>query len=264
MYTEIEQTLRYLSASPDTSAIVLTGAGDYYCSGNDLANFSKKLQHPRSMAAEGRRICEAFVNGFVDCEKPLVCAANGPAIGIAVTTMGLCDVRICRPHATFNTPFKELGQAPEGCSSFVFPRLLGAQVAQQMLEGGRKLTAQEALDVGFVQRIVPVEEDLVAVAVELASSPTLKRMTAVEPGLQQKLREVNKAEVTVLESAWISPECFTAVAAYLRGRRKPYAALALDTMNATRFLWDAPTPLLPIGVGVAVVGVAVWVWRSKL
>eukprot|EP00672_Neobodo_designis_P026563 CAMPEP_0174845198 /NCGR_PEP_ID=MMETSP1114-20130205/11583_1 /TAXON_ID=312471 /ORGANISM="Neobodo designis, Strain CCAP 1951/1" /LENGTH=222 /DNA_ID=CAMNT_0016079445 /DNA_START=54 /DNA_END=718 /DNA_ORIENTATION=- len=172
MYTELGTALLDIGSKDATKAIVLSANGDYYSSGNDLANFSK-LMHPRKMAQQAKGVCATFVNSFLDCEKPIVCAANGPAIGIAVTTMGLCDRRLAVDGATFHTPFKALGQAPEGCSSLMFPRLLGKETARKVLDEGLKFTSAEGKAMGFFHHVSSdreaLERDALAAATELGA-----------------------------------------------------------------------------------------------
>ena len=109
MYHELDTTLRMLSTKSDVKVILLTGSGDYYSSGNDLSNFSE-IMHPLTIAKQSREICYSFVDSFICCTKPIVVAVNGPAYGIAVTTLGLCDKVFASDTATFKTPFAELGQ----------------------------------------------------------------------------------------------------------------------------------------------------------
>ena len=238
MYTELTECLKTLSRDSSVGSVVLTGEGDYYSSGNDLSNFSQ-LMHPREMARRAKATCYDFVDAFVSFRKPLIGAVNGPAIGIAVTTLGLCDVRLCVPSATFHTPFKALGQAPEGCSSFMFPRLMGPEVARQVLDDGRRLTAAEALTCGFISQIVDKSPwtSLVDTALDVAQSTT-QRFIDKELDLVTQLRQVNQREVDVLEKAWVSPECFDALSGYLMSRKKKAAANVLRGLNATRIVWD--------------------------
>ena len=67
--------------------ILITGKGDFFSSGNDLSNFSQ-LMHPRQVAYQAKLVCIDFVDSFINGKKPLVCALNGPAFGIAATTLG--------------------------------------------------------------------------------------------------------------------------------------------------------------------------------
>lgn len=80
------------------------------------------------MAEESAKRMTTFVAAFIDFSKPLIAAVNGPCIGIAATTLGLCDQVYASPTAWFQTPFSQLGQSPEGCSSYTFPKMMGPMV----------------------------------------------------------------------------------------------------------------------------------------
>ena len=109
MYDELGVALRDLSNNKKVKVILLTAAGDNFSSGNDLSNFSQ-IMHPLTMAKQSREICYSFVDSFVSCKKSIVVAVNGPAFGIAVTVLGLCDRIFSSTTATYKTPFAELGQ----------------------------------------------------------------------------------------------------------------------------------------------------------
>lgn len=80
MYRELEKAIRSASANKEVSVIMLTGSGDYYSSGNDLSNFSE-MKHPLTIAKEAREILFSFIDSFITCQKPIIVAVNGPAIG---------------------------------------------------------------------------------------------------------------------------------------------------------------------------------------
>lgn len=227
MYREVGHTLRQLSQDSTVTACVITGAGDFFSSGNDLSNFSK-VMHPLKMAKTARDILEAYVDSYIRCSKPLVAVVNGPALGIAATTLGLCDRVYAHERAYFKTPFAALGQAPEGCSSYLFPRIMGDEMANEVLWKGRQLTAAQAKTAGLVSDISNDGDALMAAAVAYCRSlDTNSGRPVIKGPLVDKLLEVNKTECDILERKWISPECFNALSTFLESKNQRMAALML-------------------------------------
>ncbi|KFR08016.1 hypothetical protein N306_15120, partial [Opisthocomus hoazin] len=125
MYREIIKALEE-AGKDDSTIAVITGSGDYYSSGNDLNNFTNvQTGEMKKMAKDGAVLLKEFVGHFIDFPKPLIAVVNGPAIGISVTVLGLCDIVYASDRATFHSPFSQLGQSPEGCSSYLFPKIMG-------------------------------------------------------------------------------------------------------------------------------------------
>jgi Delta3-Delta2-enoyl-CoA isomerase len=244
MYSRWIEALDAASNSPASSVTVLSGGtGKFYCSGNDLANFSQ-LKSPKTMAAEGKQLLYDFVDAFIRHRKPIVVAVNGPAIGVAVTTLALCDEVYSGASATFHTPFKSLGQTPEGCSSYTFARLMGDVDARRVLDDGVKLSADEAKRVGLVRDVVDGDADALdafvmqrARAIRDSDEAPRRNLVDNEPGMRDTLRAVNRQECDTIEAAWLSPECFNAIADFLQSRNATVPALAMRTVNRLRFLW---------------------------
>ncbi|KAJ1408543.1 ClpP/crotonase-like domain-containing protein [Ochromonadaceae sp. CCMP2298] len=243
MYAEISHALNAFSADASVKVVMITGAGDFYSSGNDLSNFSQ-LMHPLSMAKAARHTCDTFVSSFINIDKPLIAVVNGPAIGIAATTLGLCDRVYASDKAYFKTPFAELAQSPEGCSSYTFPSIMGEAVAHEVLWESRQLSAREAADIKFVYKVGSageIEVEAMAYCKTLAADtkdPAAQRW--VTPELKLKLQAVNQEELDVLQRKWISSECFVALASFLEKKNMKVAALMLRLANWTGPLWGQP------------------------
>ncbi|KAG5851092.1 hypothetical protein ANANG_G00089350 [Anguilla anguilla] len=226
MYNEIVKALE-LAGKDDSVITVLTGNGDFYCSGNDLNNFTNIPEGGiEKMAKDSGELLRGFVKAFIDFPKPLIGVINGPAVGVSVTLLGLFDVVYATERATFHTPFSQLGQSPEGCSSYTFPKMMGAAKASEMLLFNKKLTATEACERGLVTEVFPdssfqteVWTRLKAYAQlppnSLALSKQLIRMVEKE-----RLHAVNDQEVERLVERWLSDECMNAIMSFFQSKAR--------------------------------------------
>jgi len=145
---------------------------------------------------------------------------NGPAVGISVTIMGLCDAIYCSDKATFHTPFSALGQSPEGCSSYIFPKIMGYAKANEMLLFNKKITAVQALERNLVSEIIPDDKFLEVTTKKMEQyakfPPQSMRLSKVLNRNTEKdlLKQVNIAECDRLEERWQSQECINAIMAF--------------------------------------------------
>ncbi|XP_067652846.1 enoyl-CoA delta isomerase 2-like [Haliotis asinina] len=221
MYREWIDALKEASQDKSVTIAVVTGAGDYFCSGNDLANFANiKPSDIGKMALDAREILNEFVGTFIDFPKPLIGLINGPAVGISVTTLGLYDAVYASSRATFHTPFTVLGQSPEGCSSYMFPKLMGAAKASEVLLFNRKLTAPEAKERNLITSVIPessFQQETDTMMQEFSKLPP-KSMTTSKNLMReverQKLHDVNAKECDLLVERWQSDECMNAIMAF--------------------------------------------------
>ena len=158
MMLALKDAFTRAAADDNTKVAILTGADPYYCAGVNLSDTIKPM-HPATLHKMIYESNAAIFNVFIDFQKPLIIAANGPAIGACFTSATLCDCIIASEKATFSTPFARLGVTPEGCSSVHFERIMGKKNAERMLgPEGWTPTALEAKEAGFVKEVVAHEK----------------------------------------------------------------------------------------------------------
>lgn len=102
MYNRVTMILQEAADDPDIQVVVLTGTGDYYSSGNDLVAASQ------SPTGANLKILKKYIEAFITFPKILVAVVNGPAIGIAATTLALCDLVFAAEHVSTSVYFKLL------------------------------------------------------------------------------------------------------------------------------------------------------------
>lgn len=220
MYNGIIEALESSASNSSVKAVLIKSAGATFSSGNDLSMFTATTegQSFEGMAEEGATLLERFVNAFVQYPKPVVAAVQGPAVGIAVTVLALCDLVYVSEAATIHTPFTALGQSPEACSSVLFPRIMGTARANAMLLLGEKMDAHEAVTAGFATGAFGVADfdTQVQSKVDLLLSRypnSMKQSKSLirSPAVIAELQEINRRECDVLKKMWLGAECMDAI-----------------------------------------------------
>jgi len=217
MYNSFVQLLKEAENDPNTTMVAVTGTGSYFSSGNDLTNLTNLTGTVEEAAINGRKVLLDFVASLIDFPKPIVAVVNGPAIGVAVTILGLMDAVYASDRASFVTPFSALGQSPEACSSLTFPRIMGASKANEMLLFNKKISADEAHQLGLVTQLYQdanLQAEVWPRLKELSDLPVKSLVYGKKLCRQfdhELLHKVNVAECDRLFERWQSEDCMEAV-----------------------------------------------------
>jgi peroxisomal 3,2-trans-enoyl-CoA isomerase len=238
MVAALHAALERAAADDATKVVVLTGTDPYYSAGVNLGG-SVKLGHPRELHANIVRLNAALFDAFISFPKPILIAANGPMIGACTTTASLCNAVVASERATFSTPFAALGVPPEGCSSEVFPIVLGAAAERMLGPEGWKPTAKEALEIGLVQYVVP-HDQLLTEAQRIAQEWIRDGVGRVYPAGfgREALQAINERESLEIATAFLSPPFLMGQYRFLRSKKKYGPAAMFLALRVTHPAWS--------------------------
>lgn len=167
-----------VAAAGDDSihVVVVTGTGDAFSAGQDLAEMAELAAGTAAGPADG---FPALLGALESFPKPLIAAVNGVAVGLGMTMLPHCDIVLVADTARLRVPFSEMGVPPEAGSSVLFADAMGWQQAAELLFTSRWISAGEAVQMGLALRVVPAAE-LAAAAAELAASIAARSPWAVQ------------------------------------------------------------------------------------
>jgi enoyl-CoA hydratase/carnithine racemase len=177
---QLADALSALDRDEGVGCVVLTGAGNSFCSGMDTDEFGGDLEHRRRLVETSTLAFQAVGN----CRRPVVAAVNGPALAGGFALALLCDLRVASDRARFGYPELPRGIPPSYAAARA---VLPATVAQELCLTGRVVQAQEAQRLGIVREVVA--DDVlprgVALAERIAALPRraileTKRRTMLE------------------------------------------------------------------------------------
>ncbi|UUX96736.1 enoyl-CoA hydratase [Aquabacterium sp. J223] len=223
MYAGLADGLEAAAADGAVRAVLIGGQPGVFTAGNDLEDF---MQRPPQ---GGERSVFRFMRTLAHFDKPVVAAVTGTAIGIGTTMLLHCDFVYVSDEARLQMPFVSLGLVPEFGASLLVPRLMGGAKAAEKLLLGEPMSAQEAVDLGLANAVLPPGEVL-AHARRIAERfnqlpPGAVRATKrlMRAALTERLPAVIEAEAQVFGERLTSPEAREAFTAFFQKRRPDFS-----------------------------------------
>lgn len=207
-------------------AIVLTGEGRAFMAGADLNYFSDRAKEGAKDTAPAMTTGGGIsITGFIQRSKPTIAAINGFAVGIGLTMVLPCDVRITSTEGLMSIRFIKMGLMPELGSTRILAQLVGLGNATEMSLTGRMVPADEALRMGLVTQVT-APEDLLDTAItkarEIADNPSNAVMLTKEllrkNSMESDLEAVMERESVRDQIARKHPNHAEAVSAFLEKR----------------------------------------------
>lgn len=222
---EIAETFEELAKNSEAKVVVLTGEGknQTFVAGADLKEMAQ-LKSPRE-AEETALKGQAILNQIERMKKPVIAAINSVCVGGGNELAMACHMRIASDRARFGQPEISLGIIPGFGGTQRLPRLVGPSKARELILTGDMITAQEALRIGLVDRVVPDGELLrqaLGMAKKIASKSAVAlsyAMEAIEKGLAKSLDEGLAHEAGLFGKVAESEDMKEGVRAFLEKRQ---------------------------------------------
>ena len=141
------------SAEDESRVVILTGAGDAFCAGADLQAVG---QREVDVTASLRERTNPTILAMRQLSKPIIARIHGHAVGVGCNYALACDILIASDQAKFGQVFIKIGLMPDGGSTYFLPRIVGYAKAFELMATGDIFSAQDALALGLVNRVVAI------------------------------------------------------------------------------------------------------------
>lgn len=215
------------SITDESRVIILTGTGDAFCAGADLQASGKHDIKTVDVTEELRANTNKTVLAMRALNKPIIARVHGAAAGVGCNYALACDLIVASEEARFGQVFVKIGLAPDGGGTYFLPRVVGYAKAFELMATGDIISAQEALALGLINRVVPFAELDAAVnqmAERLAAAPAVA-LAMIKQGLH--FGQQNDLAAALDNEAVNQGQCFRSkdfaegVQAFLE-KRKPH------------------------------------------
>ncbi len=188
MYQAMTDALVAAKADGAVRAVLITGQPGIFTSGNDIEDFMSRGTGGGGAGSEDNESpVFKFMRALLDCDKPVVAAVTGAAIGIGTTLLLHCDFVYVSDEARLAMPFVGLGLVPEFASSLIVPQLMGNRRAAEKLLLGDPFTPEQAVECGIANAVLPAQE------VVNHARRVAERFNALPPGAVREAKQLMRA-----------------------------------------------------------------------
>jgi len=200
MYSAMADALTVATADAAVRAVLITGQPGIFTSGNDIEDF---MQRPPGNLESPAFV---FMKALMGCEKPVIAAVTGAAIGIGTTMLLHCDFVYVSDEARLAMPFVSLGLVPEFASSLIVPQLMGNARAAEKLLLGDPFTGADAVECGIANAVLPASE------VVKHARRVAERFNALPPGAVRETKRLMRRgrSAAILETIGVERDLFGA------------------------------------------------------
>jgi enoyl-CoA hydratase len=221
---EMEATIKRIAVDPAQRAVIVTGGEEFFCAGADIGEIVEA-----NTAEATYRHAREFQLLFDQIEalpQPVVAAVAGYALGGGCELALACDFRIASEGTRFGLPEIKIGAFPGGGGTQRLPRLIGAAKAKEIILTGEPITAEQALSIGLVMKVVPKDkllQEAKAFASKLAALPRLALEASkmlINKGMEVDLASGLELEARCFGNLATSHDLHEGTAAFLE-KRKP-------------------------------------------
>ena len=212
-------------------AVLLTSAGDDFCTGADWVATNRNAEDkPRTGSIQRRTAVQShrLIEVLLELQLPVVCAVRGWAVGLGCQLALAADFTIATDDSTFWLPFTKRGFTPDSGATWLVPRLVGVARAKELLLLARRISGVEAASWGMIYRAVPaadLDNEVNQLVDELASAASVAiglTKRTIHAGLQSGIVDANGAQALALELSSRSSDFREGLAAFVERREASF------------------------------------------
>ena len=224
LINEMSDALNGIEADNDIRVIIITGSGDSFCAGYDISELAP-LKTGSEYYPKGREVQDLFLK-IENMKKPIIAAINGLAMGGGLEMSMVCDIRIAAESAVFALPEVHVGLLPAAGGMTRLPRLVGVGKAKELIYTGRRFSAEEACQIGLLNKVVPADQlmnEVMKTASVIAGCPPLSIAVGkftINQNLDASLYSATINEVNGIVSLWETEDAQEGLRAFVE-KRKP-------------------------------------------